>query len=140
MKFEDSKYFKILKHHKVEKPYGVFYFFDHFTISEIHEGIDLNIEMIDDITLEVINFYKDYKKDKPTNLVYISNKVNSYSLDPNSWKKVEEKYGINHTRVIITYNNWVLSSALIEKKFSKSTIKCCDTLDEGIKWTLSLNE
>lgn len=140
MKFEDSKYFKILKHHKIEKPFGYFYFFENFIISEIHEGVHFDLKKIEIVSEEVLRFYKDPNKKGPTNLVYISNRINSYSLDPNSWPKVETKFGINHTRIIVTYNNWAFTNALIEKMFSKGLIKCYQTLDDAITWTLSLNE
>ncbi|WOD43048.1 hypothetical protein [Hwangdonia lutea] len=140
MKFEDSKYYKILKHQKVEKPFGNFYFLDQFAISEIHEGVHFNYQMIDIISEEVIKFYNDFKKQNPKKLIYITNKINSYSLDPNSWIKTEAKYGIAYTRAIVNYNSWSHTNAAIEKMFSKANIKCCHTLDEAIEWAICQNE
>ncbi|MFB9056571.1 hypothetical protein ACFFU9_07405 [Mariniflexile ostreae] len=139
MKFEESKYFKTLIYSKIEKPFGIFYFFETFVISEIHEGIHFDLEMIDIISQDILKFYDNTGLNNPRKLVYITNKVNSYSINPNFWLQMEDKYGFSHIRIIVFYTNWAYTNIAIERMFSKAKIKCYHSLDEAIKWTLSLN-
>ncbi len=135
MKFQDSKYFKTLKHYKLEKPFGHFYFFETFFISELNEGVHFDWEKVIEVMDELINFYgKDIK------LAYLSNRINSYSTDPRSWEKVHKKYNIIIASAIVYYNDFTFMNATLEKKFSKRSIKRCLSLDEAIQWLLNLKE
>jgi len=135
MKFEDSEYYKTLKHTKLEKPFGNFYFFETFLIAELNEGVHFDWEKIVDAMSDLINFYGEGVK-----LAYLSNRVNSYSMDPNSWEKIYKKYNVIIASAIVSYNNFTFMNASLEKGFSKKSIKRCLSLDEAIKWIFSLKE
>ncbi|GAA3655328.1 hypothetical protein [Flavivirga jejuensis] len=135
MRFENSEYYKNLKHYKLETTYGDFYFCDNFFIGEIFEGIHFEWDMVDYLMNEVRDFYgKDAK------LGYVSNRINSYSLDPQSWEKVYKKYGIIQFSAIIAYNNFTLMNAKLEKQFSSKKIKRCTSLTEAMDWVSSMKE
>lgn len=134
MRFELSK-FNHLKYYKVEMPFGNFYLLETFFISEIHEGIHFDWEMIESAIIEVLEFYG-----KNTKVGYISNRVNSYSMDPQSWDKVQKKYNFIIAGAIVSYNNMTFMNASIEKHFSEISIKRCLSLDEAIDWIQSLKE
>ncbi|MFB9056572.1 hypothetical protein ACFFU9_07410 [Mariniflexile ostreae] len=135
MKFENSKYSKILNYYKLEKPFGNFYLCDNFLISELHEGIHFDWEMIASSMDEVIEYYGKNKS-----IGYISNRVNSYSMNPHNWNKVYDIYNILHASAVVFYNDLMYMNATLEKQLSDKSIKRCKTLDEAIDWIMNLNE
>ena len=135
MRFEDSKYFNELDHKKLEFPFGNFYLCHNFFISELHEGVHFGWEEVKLLMDKVIDFYGNNSK-----LVYISNRVNSYSSDPNSWEKTYKKYGVIVASAIVYYNDFTYKSASLEKLMSEKSIKRCISLDEAILWVKTLKE
>ncbi|WP_445957167.1 hypothetical protein [Yeosuana sp.] len=135
MKFEDSIYHKDLKHYKLAMPFGDFYLCDKFIVSEINEGIHFNWEMIKSIMAKVIKFYGEGVK-----LGYISNRVNSYSADPQSWDKLDKEFGVIIASAIVSYNNIVFMNATLEKRFCQKSIKRCLFLDEAVYWISNIKE
>lgn len=128
MRFKDSKYFK-LPHFRLEKPFGKFYLLDSFFISELNEGVHFNWQMIEIVAKDIVEYYPNNVK-----IGYISNRVNSYSMDPITWKKVNEKYNMIVVSAIVAYNRITFMNASIEQTFSNNSIRCCDSLDEAIEW------
>lgn len=135
MKFEKSKYCETLKHFKLEKPFGNFYLCERFFIAELHEGVHFDWNMIKTVMNDVLDFYGDNKK-----LGYISNRVNSYSMNPHHWNKVYKTYGVIQASAIVFYNDIVLMNAALESQLSDKTIKRCKTLTEAIEWIIDLKE
>ena len=135
MRFEDSKYFNELDHKKLEFPFGNFYLCHTFFISELHEGVHFGWEEVKLLMNKIIDFYGNNSK-----LVYISNRVNSYSSDPNSWEKTYKKYGVIVASAIVYYNDFTCKSASLEKLLSEKSIKRCISLDEAILWVKTLKE
>ena len=85
MRFEESEYFNSLKPHKLEMPFGNVYFCKKFFISEFNDGIHLDWNKVEQVITELFKFY-----DKNVKLGYISNRINSYSVDPHYWDKAEK--------------------------------------------------
>lgn len=135
MRFEDSKYYNHLETHKIEMPYGNFYFCADFFIAELNEGVHFDWEKVDYMMSKIIEFYGPDSK-----LGYISNRIHSYSTDPNSWKKADKKYGVIVASAIVYYNDFAYKSASLEKLFSKKSIKRCFNLDEAVLWMKNLKE
>ncbi|WP_308992831.1 hypothetical protein QLS71_015785 [Mariniflexile litorale] len=134
MKFENSQYFKI-KHYKIERPFGNFYLLESFFISELNEGIHFDWEMVKSIMDELIMFYGS-----DAQIGYISNRFNSYSLNPQVWEEIDEKYGIMVAAAIVTYNPMAFMNATLEKQFYKKSIKRCDSLEVAFQWISNLRE
>jgi len=134
MKFEDSKYFN-LKHFKLKKPFGNFYFLESFILSELNEGVHFDWNKVEEIAIEVVKFYGINVK-----VGHVSNRINSYSVDPSVWTKLDEKYSILTTSTIVSYNEMTLMNASIEEVFSKNNIKHCISLEEGTEWILNFNK
>ncbi|WP_308992830.1 hypothetical protein QLS71_015790 [Mariniflexile litorale] len=130
MTFEESNYSK-LSHYKLVKPFGTFYFLETFIISELNDGVHFDWEMIKDAMSELINFYGNDIK-----LVYISNRVNSYSMNPQTWITVAQDYDIIVANAIVTYNKMAYMNAKLEKKYTNMNINHFLTLDEAINWAL----
>lgn len=135
MRFENSEFSK-LTHFKLEMPFGNFYFLDTFFISELNEGVHFDWEMIQEVMAHVVDYYGADAK-----LGYISNRVNSYSMNPRTWDDVQEKYNIIVAGAIVAYNNMTFLNASLEKQLSKTTkIKRCLSLIDAIEWIVNLKE
>ncbi|NMH89906.1 hypothetical protein [Flavivirga algicola] len=135
MKFENSPFSKTINYYKLEMSFGYFYLCKKFIISELHAGIHLDWPKIQEVAKDVLNFYG--KDDK---VGYISNRINSYSVDPQVWTKAE-KYNRNNMVIggaIIYYNDMMYRNASLEKRFSKIQVLPCLSLDEAIDWVLNL--
>ena len=135
MKFENSSFFKKIKHHKLEMPYGNYYLYDNFFVGELNEGVHFDWNKAKEVVEKVIDFYgKDAK------IGFISNRINSYSIDPHNWKKIEEEYDLIAGSAIVMYSSSTYMNASIEKQFAKKTIKRCMSLNEAIDWMINLKE
>lgn len=135
MEFEKSKYYQKLKPYKYKHAVGNYYFCEKFFVSEIKEGIHFNWEITQKMANEIINFYG---VENPK-IGFISNRINSYSVDPTNWTKVEENYNIISSAIVI-YNKPMLLSASLEQKFAKKPIKYFKSLNKAIEWTESINK
>ncbi|HLV39059.1 hypothetical protein [Xanthomarina sp.] len=135
MKFENSKYFKLLSSSKVEFSFGNFFFLDKFIISELNEGIHFNWDKIELVISAIADHYGDNFK-----VAFLSNKVNSYSIEPQLWLDFYKEYNFIIASALVTYNEFGFKNATMEKHFSKTSVKRCTTLNEGVEWILGLEE
>ena len=135
MKFENSDFCKKLNYTKIKVPFGVYYFCDKFVIGELNEGVHLDWEKAELTIRKVIEFYGT-----ETQIGFITNRINNYSLDPNNWRKVDEKYNLFIASAIVMYNNSTYMNASIEKQFTEKRIKRCISLKEAIEWLMNLKE
>ena len=82
-----------------------------------------------------IEYYVDTLK-----IGYISNRINSYSIEPQLWTTIGEEFDFLVAGAIVIYNKISYVNASIEKRFSKNSIKRCKSLDEAINWINNLKE
>lgn len=129
MKVEDSIYIN-LEHYKCILPFGIFYFFDDFIISEIDEGIHFDWGKGKQIIKIAERYYGGN-----SNVVYISNRINSYSLSPMDWLKFNKKYKM-HEFIIVSKSKIGITNIFLEKIFSKINIKSFNDIDDAIFWML----
>lgn len=134
MHFEDSKYYKKIKSYKLELPFGNFYLTEKLVIGELNEGVHFDWKKGETLILEAIDFYG-----KQAKLVFVSNRINNYSIDPQNYSRLEEKYQLLAASAIVIYNPTTYMNASIEKQFTAKTIKIASSLEEAIEWGLSLN-
>ncbi|MGM5470416.1 hypothetical protein ACS386_09065 [Flavobacteriaceae bacterium LMO-SS05] len=135
MKFEDSKYFYEYDHKKIVFPFGNFYLCNHFLISELNEGVHFSWEKIELVAQELLTYYGSNVK-----LKYISNRVNSYSMEPQSWSIIENKYGFFEASAIVYYSDIGYNNVSIEKLFTNKNLKRCVNLDEAFEWIKNQRE
>lgn len=135
MKFEDSPYRESLNHYKVEMPFGVFFFCEKFVITEIHAGVHFDWPKIKLVVSEMMKFYEPEMK-----IGYITNSVNSYSIDPQDWSKVPDGSNIMVASAIVYYNKNMFLNASLEKRFSKVIMQPCQSLEGAFEWILNLEE
>ena len=98
-------------------------------IVEIAEGTTINYKN----GIETFERLMSMIGDKPW--VYISNRVNSYSLDPNGYKHFNEIPTLKGIGVI-QYKRSTETALELEKMFIKKPLKTFDDLDSAIEWAL----
>ena len=134
MKVEDSNFINF-EHEEVKLPFGSFYFFNRFVVSEMNEGVHFDWKKVKIVSDLMINHYG-----KNNEIVYISNRVNSYSIEPLSWLKFDKKYHLFISTRIVAYDNKGGLSVVLERVFSKKTIKRFRSLKEAVDWAKELTE
>tara|TARA_R110002049_G_scaffold286873_1_gene468696 strand:- start:1627 stop:2058 length:432 start_codon:yes stop_codon:yes gene_type:complete len=135
MKFEDSKYSKLLAYKKEHFSFGTIYATEHFLLSELNEGIHVD----HNIANELISRFSD-QISKGTKLGYIANRYNSYSFDPQLWVNFNNDYDAFIASAIVTYSNFSYLNASLEKQFFNKSLKRCINLDQAIEWIMNLRE
>ena len=133
MKIEDSKYIHI-EHEEIKLPFGNFYFFEKFVVSELNQGVHFDWQRVKILSDIMISHYGKERKD----IVYISNRVNSYSIEPQSWLKFDKKYNLFQASGIIAYDQRGGLSVVLERLFSKERIKRFRSLKEALDWAQEL--
>ncbi|WMI65003.1 hypothetical protein RBH94_13150 [Aestuariibaculum sp. YM273] len=134
MTFENSAYYDSTQFFKLQKPFGTFYFGEKYILSEMKEGIHFDWPMVKDLMNDIEAYYGTEAK-----LAYISNRIHSYSRDPHNWNKLSE-LNVIFASAIVIYNHMAYLNATLEKRFSKDSIKRCESLNEAIEWVLDLRE
>jgi len=134
MKIEETKHINS-RHYRCVLPFGSFYFFDKFFLSEINEGEHFDWDKIMLLMVEVYKYYGENFK-----LAYMSNRVNSYSIEPQSWVKFQKKYNCVLATAIVAYNNKGSLSVVLERLFFKEKLQKFSDLDEAISWVQNLEE
>jgi len=135
MRFENSNYYNITDSKKVILPIGDFYFLDSFCIAEIKEGVHIGTEECQEIIIAMVDYYGENLK-----IGFISNRINSFSIDIRQWVKFNIDYNFITAIAIVCYNNLNFKIATIEKELSYCSTKRCYTLNEAIKWMANLKE
>tara|TARA_R110000787_G_scaffold59922_13_gene135910 strand:- start:6806 stop:7189 length:384 start_codon:yes stop_codon:yes gene_type:complete len=98
-------------------------------IIEIAEGTSLSYEN----GIQTLHRLLSIIGDKPW--VYISNRVNSYSLDPNDYKHLNEIPTLKGIGVI-QYKRSIKTALELENLFVKKPFKTFNDLDSAIEWAL----
>lgn len=135
MRFEESIYFDLLPHNKLEFSFGNYYLFENFVIAELHEGTHFDWDKI----LEVIGAFLDYYGEH-IEIAYISNRIFSYSLEPQLWLKFHEQFDFIIAAATVAYSDFGYINASIEKKFAQISMKRCRKLSEAMDWVKNLKE
>lgn len=125
----NTKFYKeVIK--EFDYSYGTIFVFKGFIISEINEGVNFTWKdharpMADDVS----GFLGTYGVD----LIYISNRINSYSVVPQDWLKFfKSSYSLKGYYVVSPNRKGTFNLA-IESLFFKNKIKNFTSLDEAIK-------
>ena len=110
---------------------GTFYIHDNYLIAEIKEGTTINVDsngILEDISK---NYYASKK------FVYITNRVNSYAVDPAVYIKTSEIENLIGFAVVAN-TRVALSNAEIERLFLKKPFEIFRELDKAKAWAESI--
>jgi archaellum biogenesis ATPase FlaH len=107
--------------------FGDFYLFENLVVAEIKSDIVFNWENhAKQVVTEISNLYEDNGK----NIIYISNRINEYSVVPSDWLNFFKYSNTLKGYAIISQNQ----SHILEKLFFKSKMRRFNTLDKAIAW------
>lgn len=102
--------------------------YDYYMLTRLNEGITLNFEKAFDlITITDVHF-------RNKNFVYITNRVNSYAVDPTIYTEVSQ---IENLKAIAIISNKQLSrhNVKVERLFFGKPMKLFATLTEAVEWS-----
>lgn len=135
MRFEDSPLSKSINYEKVILDFGSYYLCDNFFIMEINEGEHFNWDKLNILLDSLRTYYGNHKV-----LAYISNRINSYSIDPVLWSYFDKDDSILIAASIVSYRDSTYLNANIEKQIASIPMKRAWSLGEAIDWVKHLSE
>ncbi len=106
---------------------GTIYFYDNILVMEAKEDVLISIKTGLSILLDVV------KRVGLKSVVYISNRVNSYSVDPNDYKFLNMIPNLKAI-AIVNYSEMNKQTAELEKGFIKKPCKSFNNLSEAKLW------
>lgn len=119
--------------HVYESDLGTLYFYKHIVVGEFFEGVSLSYQ--NGFTL----LLKALKHIGTRPVVYLSNRVNSYSVQPNDYKYLEKVPNIKGI-AIISSDPMGTSSAFLESKFFNKNFAVFNTIQDAHNWGKSILE
>ncbi|WP_296313824.1 hypothetical protein [Winogradskyella sp. UBA3174] len=119
--------------HYYELPNSEMFVFDEFLICQIKEGAEIKPELNERLNKIIQNHFEG------KNIVYISNRVNSYSVDPLTYSETEKIP--NLVAIAIVPNTQLMrKNAEFESEFFHKPYEIFDTLSEAIQWVHKIIE
>jgi len=107
--------------------YSDVYIFEHYLINQIKDNVRVNLDHVA-ILRKLIN--EDYGKEK---LVYISNRVNNYTVDPLVYPEVGRITNLLGM-AIVTEEPQSIRDANFEKVFYHKEFEIFDSFEKSIVW------
>jgi|SRR5690606_27151896 len=116
-------------HPVLELDFGKVWFKDNILVAELNEGILFDVEN----NRQLLEIGKNTFKDKPYG--YISNRVNSYAVNPMVY--IESARAVNLKAIAVVTNNMVCrNNAVLEKQFYRdnNSFEIFSSLEEALEW------
>lgn len=117
--------------HVYDSALGTIYFYQHIVVGEFNEGVNISYQNAFNILLKSLK----YIGSRP--IVYISNRVNSYSVQPNDYKYLEKVPNIKGI-AIVSSDTMGTSSAMLESKFVTKNFALFSTVQEAKEWGMEI--
>jgi len=117
--------------HKLE--IGTFLFYTNIIVGEFYQGVHVIKENAIEPIIIAQQIYGDYKP-----VVYISNRQNSYSMDPTAYKEVMDMFPNFKGFAIVSQNKYRRKLASLEKLFIKKPIGVFDNMNSAFYWAEKL--
>lgn len=124
---------KLIVEHELE--IGKFLFYTNIVVGEFYEGVHVTKENAIEPIYISQQIYGEYKP-----IVYISHRLNSYSMDPVGYKEVIEMFPNFKGFAIVSKNKYRRMLASLEKLFIKKPIGVFDNMDSAFFWADKLLE
>lgn len=117
--------------------FGDFYLFENFVVGEVRADVVFNWENhAKQMVEEVSALYEQHGK----NLIYISNRVNRYSVVPTDWRHFFNfSYSLKGYG-IVNYSEQSLLSNGLEKLFFGGRLKSFRSLSAAIQWAKHIGD
>nr|WP_042245540.1 hypothetical protein [Nonlabens ulvanivorans] len=129
---ESVFYPEVLK--EINMHYGNFYFFDGFIVSEVFKNVVFGWEEAKPIVNAATSFYNT----DGSKLVYISNRINKYSVKPVDWFHFANYSFKLMGYGVVNYTDPGLINSKLESLFVKSKFKSFTSLMDALQWAAAL--
>ena len=107
--------------------YSEVFVFENYVINQIREGETVVVEHAQTLRAMIDKHLKDRK------MVYIANRVNSYSVNPLVYLKVAEIDNLK-AMCIVSDSDMKRNTALYEKQFSAKPFEIFSNMNDAITW------
>lgn len=134
MRIEESKYENGYDK-KVTIKSGDFYFFKKFVVAEIAEGVHFDWELAKEV---IAMAYDHYGQD--IRVAYISNRVNSYSVNAPDWLNFYKERHHLEAIAIVAYDKMGIMNVVLEKIFNQTRLRKFKSLDEAVAWVSTIKD
>ncbi|AXT58945.1 hypothetical protein D1816_00785 [Aquimarina sp. AD10] len=121
---------------EINYSFGDFYLFDTYVIGEVNKDVVFTWEDHAKILVEELSELYDQNGQ---GLVYITNRINPYSVVPSDWLKFYKNRYLLKGYGIVSYNQKGMLNSLLEKLFMRNKLQSFSSLSEAISWAKSLS-
>lgn len=126
---KSNLYNSISKEHNLSL--GDLFLFENVAVIQVHEGMHVDIDSLQDCLEILYDFYE--KRKKPFSL--ISNRINKYSIEVLDYPKYSSLFDNICMYGIIGYSSFSEMNISIEKRFSKMKTLTFNTLNEAFTYS-----
>ncbi|TKD66718.1 hypothetical protein [Flavobacterium sp. ASW18X] len=121
---------------EINYPFGDYYLFENFVVAEVKEDIVFNWkDHAKQVVEELTNLYDHNGKE----VVYISNRVNNYSVVPSDWIHFFRfSYSLKGYAIVTQKKGKSWSNSLLEKMFMRNQMQTFLDLEDAIEWANEL--
>lgn len=113
----------------LELDIGLFFFYPNMVVSQMNEGVSVNFDNVLPVFLKGLQYYTP-----ETPLVYISNRINSYSFDPTIHLEAREVFSNLKGYGVVVYDDMNLRIAQLEQEFISCPLQIFHSLEEARNW------
>lgn len=122
-------YSEVIK--ELNYPFGDIFIFNGFIISEINQGVTITWK---DHAKQIVDDVSYYLGTDGSDLVYISNRINSYAVAPADWLKFFKSNYSLKGYYIVSYRSSSKINLIMENLFFNNNIKNFNSLFEAVNW------
>ena len=115
----------------ISLPFGTVSMHDNYMVAVMNEGVTVNPEINSVLEELAVNHFQDKK------FVYITHRVNSYSVDPNIYFKTSQIPNLVGFAVVLG-RKIRLDNIALEKMFFSKPFKSFKSLNKAIEWANEL--
>jgi len=116
-------------------PFGSFFLFDTYVVAEINKDV---VFSWDHHAKKVVDELSELYEDNGENIVYITNRIHSYSVIPSDWLKFYKNKHLLKGYGVVSYTKKGTLNVILEKLFMRNKIRSFDNLEDAINWAKSI--
>lgn len=107
--------------------YSEVFVFEHYLVNQIKDGVVVNQEHVEVLQNMITRHFFD------RDLIYIANRINSYSIDPLIYREVAEIENLKGLAIVVN-SDMKMKTAMYEKQFYTRPYEVFYTMNEAIIW------
>ena len=123
--------------HEINYSFGNYYLFDGFVVAEVNEDVIFTWQHHGKIVTEdLTNLYDTNGSD----VVFITNRINSYSVKPADWIHFFRHSYKLKGYAIVSYSKAGYLNGALEKLFMNTNFKRFRSLDSALEWARGISD